>query len=107
MRVIKRAIGVLLVAMLVELLAVGGLLVWVTARAFPQTGGSAAIPGLTANVTVIRDAAGIAHITAETTYDLFVAQGHVHASERMWQMEVWRPISAGRLAAATTLTLTP
>ena len=47
---------------------------------------------------MVRDATGIAHITADTTHDLFVAQGYVHASERMWQMEVWRHISAGRLA---------
>jgi predicted permease len=91
-------VGVLLVVVLVAILAVTGLLVWVTARAFPQTSGNAAIPGLAANVTVIRDATGIAHITADTTHDLFMAQGYVHASERMWQMEVWRHISAGRLA---------
>jgi penicillin amidase len=97
-RIVKRAVGVLLVVVLVAILAVAGLLVWVTARAFPQTSGTAAIPGLSANVTVVRDATGIAHITADTTHDLFVAQGYVHASERMWQMEVWRHISAGRLA---------
>ncbi len=98
MRVIKRAVGVVLVVVLVAVLAVTGLLVWVTARAFPQTSGTAAVPGLSANVTVVRDATGIAHITANTSHDLFVAQGYVHASERMWQMEVWRHISAGRLA---------
>ena len=98
MRIVKRAVGVLLVVVLVAILAVTGLLVWVTARAFPQTSGTAAIPGLAANVAVVRDATGIAHITADTTHDLFVAQGYVHASERMWQMEVWRHISAGRLA---------
>jgi penicillin amidase len=27
-----------------------------------------------------------------------MAQGYVHAQERMWQMEVWRHISSGRLA---------
>ena len=27
-------------------------------------------------------------------HDLFLAQGYVHAQERMWQMEVWRHISA-------------
>ena len=43
-----------------------------------------------ADVTVVRDATGIAHITATSIHDLFVAQGYVHASERMWQMEVWR-----------------
>ncbi len=95
---VKRAIGALLVVVLVAVLAVTGLVVWVTARAFPQTGGTAAVPGLSANVTVVRDATGIAHITADTAHDLFVAQGYVHASERMWQMEVWRHISAGRLA---------
>ena len=98
MRIVKRAVGVLLVVVLVAILAVTGLLVWVTARAFPQTSGTATIPGSRANVTVVRDATGIAHITADTTHDLFVAQGYVHASERMWQMEVWRHISAGRLA---------
>ena len=45
-----------------------------------------------------RDAAGFAHITATTAHDLFVAQGYIHAQERMWQMEVWRRISAGRLS---------
>jgi len=97
-RIVKRALGVLLVVVLVAIIAVTGLLVWVTARAFPQTSGTAAIPGLSANVAVVRDATGIAHITADTPHDLFMAQGYVHASERMWQMEVWRHISAGRLA---------
>ena len=98
MRIVKRAFGVLLVVVLVAIIAVTGLLVWVTARAFPQTSGTAEIPMLSANVTVVRDATGIAHITADTPHDLFMAQGYVHASERMWQMEVWRHISAGRLA---------
>jgi penicillin amidase len=97
-RIVKRAVGVLLVVVLVAILAVTGLLVWVTARALPQTSGTAAISGLSANVAVVRDTTGIAHITADTTHDLFMAQGYVHASERMWQMEVWRHISAGRLA---------
>ncbi len=98
MRIVKRAIGVLLVVVLVAVLAVTGALVWVTARALPQTSGTARILGLSGNVTVARDEAGIAHITADTSHDLFVAQGYVHASERMWQMEVWRHISSGRLA---------
>src|SRR5439155_22468905 len=35
---------------------------------------------------------------ASTPHDLFFAQGYVHASERMWQMEIFRRIGAGRLA---------
>ena len=55
-------------------------------------------PGSSGPSRVVRDVAGIAHIRAETVHDLFMAQGFVHAQERMWQMEVWRHISAGRLA---------
>ena len=98
MRIVRRGIGVLLVVVLVAIVAVAGLLVWVTARAMPQTAGTSAVPGLSGSVTVARDRAGIAHITADSSHDLFFAQGYIHASERMWQMEVWRHISAGRLA---------
>ena len=41
---------------------------------------------------------GIVWIEAETSHDLFVGQGYIHAQERMWQMEVWRHISSGRLS---------
>src|SRR5512141_845233 len=85
-------------ALLVGAVATLGLLAALTARSLPQVSGAARVPGLGASVTVVRDAAGIAHITADTPHDLFFAQGYVHASERMWQMEVWRHISAGRLA---------
>src|SRR4249919_2807568 len=64
----------------------------------PETTGTIAATGLGAPVTVARDATGIAHITADTPHDLFTGQGWVHASERMWQMEVWRHVSAGRLS---------
>jgi len=97
-RVIKGIAVLALVAVLVAVVSVVGLLVTVTARALPQESGSARVPGLGASVSIVRDAAGIAYITADTPHDLFFAQGYVHASERMWQMEVWRHIPAGRLA---------
>ena len=98
MGIAKSIIVLALVAILVVVVAAAGLLAVVTGRALPQETGTAQVPGLGASVSVVRDAAGIAHITADTTHDLFVAQGYVHAGERMWQMEVWRHISAGRLA---------
>ena len=98
MRPVKSTLVVLFAVVLIALIAVIGLLAVVTARALPQASGTIRLPGLSAPVTVVRDDAGIAHITADSTRDLFFAQGYVHASERMWQMEVWRHISAGRLA---------
>ena len=95
---LKRVLAVLLVLVLVVVGAGVGALAWFTGRALPQTSGTLTVPVLERPVTVVRDVAGIAHIRAETVHDLFMAQGFVHAQERMWQMEVWRHISAGRLA---------
>ena len=55
-------------------------------------------PASRAPVTVARDVNGSPRSRAGTPPDLFFAQGYVHASERMWQMEVWRHISSGRLS---------
>jgi penicillin amidase len=94
----KRLLVIAAVVVLVALVAVVGLLAAVTARALPQATGTARVPGLAASATVVRDDAGLAHITADSPHDLFFAQGYVHAAERMWQMEVWRHIGAGRLS---------
>ena len=89
----------LVVVLGVVLVAVGtGLITALTVRGFPTTAGMLAIAGLEDTVRVSRDANGIAMIEAGSVHDLFLAQGYVHAQERMWQMEVWRHISAGRLS---------
>ena len=98
MRVVRIAVlGTVAIALLALVAGLGGL-AWITARALPQTSGDLAVPGLHAEVSVARDVHGLVHITATDPHDLFLAQGYVHAQERMWQMEVWRHISAGRLA---------
>ena len=95
---VKRLVW-LLVILLVVVIALGTSLIGLlTIRGFPTTHGSLAIAGLDDAVRVTRDASGVAWIEAETSHDLFLAQGYVHAQERMWQMEVWRHISAGRLS---------
>ena len=98
MRLAFGIVRVALVILLVAVLVAGGLLGWVVWRAFPQRTGTATLPGLSAEVSVLRDRNGIPQIYAATTADLFAAQGYVTASERMWQMEVWRHISSGSLS---------
>src|SRR6188474_2733500 len=90
-----------LAVVIVLLVAVGlgvGAVAWITGRALPETSGTLHVAGFQQTATVRRDVNGIAQIEAANPHDLFMAQGYVHASERMWQMEVWRHISAGRLA---------
>jgi penicillin amidase len=94
----KRIVWIVLILLVVAVTAVGSLLVVMTLRGLPTTKGTLGLPGLEGPVSVTRDAAGIAWIEAENSHDLFLAQGYVHAQERMWQMEVWRHISSGRLS---------
>jgi penicillin amidase len=66
--------------------------------ATPPVSGSVEIDGLSAPVQVVRDKWGVAHIRASTPDDLFVAQGFVQATDRLFQMDLWRRASQGRLA---------
>jgi penicillin amidase len=84
---------------------VGGLLSLAIAAivvlfATAQTGadGTARVPGLTGEVSVIRDEHGVPHIFAESRLDAWHALGFVHAQDRFFQMEFARRTAAGRLA---------
>lgn len=67
-------------------------------RPFPQTEGELTLTGLTAAVTVTRDAQGVPQIYADDAGDLFRAQGFVAAQDRFFQMDLRRHITAGRLS---------
>ncbi len=49
-------------------------------------------------VTVIRDRWGVAHIYAASEHDLFVAQGYIAATDRLFQLELWRRQATGTVA---------
>ncbi|WP_246456010.1 penicillin acylase family protein [Nocardioides mesophilus] len=67
-------------------------------HSFPQTDGEIAVPGLDDRVTVLRDGNGVPQVYADTSHDLFYAQGFVQAQDRFYEMDVRRHITAGRLA---------
>ncbi len=56
----------------------------------PQIDGELRVPGLKDRVSVVRDVHGVPHIEAGSLHDLWLAQGFVHAQDRLWQMEVDR-----------------
>lgn len=71
---------------------------WTIQRSFPQTAGSLELDGLAAEVTVQRDERGVPTITADTTDDLFFAEGFVHAQDRFFEMDFRRHVTSGRVA---------
>src|SRR5919106_1923374 len=64
----------------------------------PPLEGRVAVAGLRRPVEVLRDRWGVPHLHAETLHDLFLAQGYVMASERLFQMELLWRLGPGRLS---------
>jgi penicillin amidase len=85
------------VVALLLLAGVGGFY-WLFIRPLPVTQGEIQLSGLTAQVQVIRDQHGIPHIFAQNRADALQALGFLHASERLFQMELNRRAGQGRLA---------
>jgi penicillin G amidase len=65
---------------------------------FPKYEGSLQLAGLTDKVKVVWGAYGVPHAYAANEEDLFLAQGYLHAQERLWQMDMSRRFLCGRLA---------
>jgi penicillin amidase len=67
-------------------------------RPLPQVKGTIEVEGLRGPVRIRRDRWGVPHVEAEVREDLFFAQGYCHAQERLWQMDFYRRVVAGRVA---------
>ncbi|MFF9643427.1 penicillin acylase family protein [Kitasatospora aureofaciens] len=94
-----RLIVIVLVVLLVAGVGYGGYRGVTAVRAsFPEVDGTVKVAGLSAPVDVKRDANGIPQLYADTSEDLFRAQGYVQAQDRFWEMDVRRHITAGRLS---------
>ncbi len=54
-------------------------------------------PGIEEDIRIVYDEHGIPHIFAETTSDLYYAQGYLTARERLWQMDFLARAAEGSL----------
>ncbi|MEN1929306.1 penicillin acylase family protein [Luteimonas sp. MJ250] len=89
-----------IVLLLVLLAALAALAAWWALRAsLPTLDGTVALPGLSAPVTISRDAIGVATIDAANEADAVRALGYLHAQERYFEMDLMRRTAAGELSA--------
>jgi len=92
--------GLLIAAVLVFVLLVFGFLFInrIATRGLPDYTGEIQLSNLTAPVTVQRDQYGIPHIFAKNELDLYRATGFCMAQDRLWQMDLIRRATQGRLS---------
>ena len=94
-RWIKRAAVALLLLVLLAALAAW----WLMRGSLPVLDGELDLAGLSASVTVQRDALGVVTIDAANERDAMRALSYVHAQERYFEMDLMRRTAAGELAA--------
>lgn len=68
-------------------------------RSVAQYAGEVALAGVDGPIEITFDARGIPQVWAETDRDLRFATGWLHASERLFQMELTRRMARGELSA--------
>ena len=96
--VLLRVVGLVFVLVIALVLGVAGWFYLEARTSLPQVDGYISVAGLTAPVSVIRDAQGVPHIRAASLHDLLFAQGYVAAQDRLWQIDSLRRAAFGELA---------
>jgi len=64
----------------------------------PDCSGEKELEGINRNTEILFDNYGIPHIYAENANDAYFAMGYIHASERLFQMEMMRRVASGHLS---------
>ena len=99
MGTMKKLIKRSLVALLLLLVAGAFAIWWLMRGSLPSLDGELALPGLSAPVSIQRDALGVVTVDAANEADAMRALGYVHAQERYFEMDLLRRASSGELSA--------
>ncbi|HDP79392.1 MAG TPA: penicillin acylase family protein, partial [Spirochaetes bacterium] len=88
------------IVVVVAVLVVGGyVFVKVLSRGgLPDYNAKMVLKGLKGDVVVYRDRYAVPHIYAQNDDDLYMATGYVMAQDRLWQMDLLRRVTLGRLS---------
>jgi penicillin amidase len=98
MKTFKRIVLAFLILLVIVTVAAFLFLQKIKTQAIPDYSATIRLKGLTAEVQVFRDKYGIPHIYADNEADLYKATGYVMAQERLWQMDLLRRVTTGRLS---------
>jgi penicillin amidase len=67
-------------------------------RPLPRTAGDLQVRGVEGRIEIVRDRWGMPTVRAQSAADLWYGQGFCHGQDRLWQCEVNRRITAGRIS---------
>lgn len=98
MKSLKKILYSLLIILVIAVIASSICLMYISHRGLPEYSGTLDLNGIKEEVTVIRDEYGVPHIYAKNEEDLYTAVGYIVAQDRLWQMDLLRRVTLGRLS---------
>ncbi len=98
MKIIKQFLAGVLVLVVLTVLAGLFFLKNLQNSAIPDYNKDVKLGGITSEVLILRDSFGIPHISAANEKDLYTAVGFAMAQDRLWQMDLLRRVTQGRLS---------
>ena len=93
-RIILIVIALLVVSILVLKIYLGSIM----DKSLPDYNNDITLKNINEEVEIYRDQYGVPHIFAKNEEDLYRATGYIMAQDRMWQMDLLRRVTQGRLA---------
>ena len=75
-----------------------GIFYWIIKDTLPKYTGKIYTQEISDTIEIYRDSIGVAYINARTDNDAAFGLGFVHAQERLFQMDMFRRASQGRLS---------
>lgn len=94
----KKFLRVLLYIIVLALLSGWIFVRYLSYRAVPDYDKGISLEGLEQSVDVYRDSLGIPHIYAKNAKDLYRVTGYLQAQDRLWQIDLLRRVTQGRLS---------
>ena len=98
MKLLKKILLSVLIFLVVIAIGASIFVYHLSTKAIPDYNQTVELTGLTEEVQVYRDSLAIPHIYAKNEADLYRTVGFIMAQDRMWQMDLLRRVTQGRLA---------
>jgi penicillin amidase len=98
MKIFRVVVVTFLVLVLMGAIAGGVFIRYSSRKALPDYSKDLFLENLKDSVKVYRDGTGMAHVYAEEEMDLYRTVGYLMAQDRMWQMDLLRRLTTGRLS---------
>jgi penicillin amidase len=98
MKILRRILSVILILVAIGAVSAVVFIRHLSRRAIPDYNQDISLTGLIDPVEVYRDSFAIPHVYAQNEHDLYLAVGYLLAEDRLWQMDMLRRITEGRLS---------